>query len=83
MLLIYFQAACGPGQQPNTDGSASCEPCPLGTYKTEETDAGDGWRDSCTTCPVYNPHTLETGSTSKAMCMGRFNSIEWLFQNTN
>ena len=62
-------ASCTVGEQPNSNGTG-CEPCPRGSYKTEEAAAGNGWRDSCSTCPADRPFTDATGSTTLEMCGG-------------
>ena len=77
--MLICPDACKPGHQPNTDGTAGCEPCAMDEYKTEETADGEGWRDNCTACPDDKPHTRDTGST---MCIGKFGNIRCVIVET-
>ncbi|KAL8455778.1 hypothetical protein Emag_000352 [Eimeria magna] len=56
-----FEAGCQSGEYFN-DSSNKCEPCPLGTFRDEETELQKCWD--------YKAHstTLQTGSTNLSQC---------------
>ncbi|CAD5124417.1 DgyrCDS12702 [Dimorphilus gyrociliatus] len=48
----------------NNKNETSCEPCPLGMFKTEN----EPFSETCTNCPGNKPDTAYVGATSRDQC---------------
>ena len=59
---VHFISGCGIGYYAVYSSSCECEPCPIGTYNSE-----DLLRDSCTSCPDEWT-TFLVGSISETAC---------------
>ena len=82
--MFVFQAKCVAGEQPTKDENGfvipgACEPCPMDTYKTQDSLDGDvtAWKQECSACSDRpendgKDYTLQEGSTFEEQCMSEF-----------